>query len=150
METVPPGEFTTDGVTRRTYVVRERPPRAGEGDRPVRAILDNVNIGPGMSFTRLSGVIDTLVLGYSAPISAEKQHLRVRVTQKIYPEDSPLHLAARANLANFVHQIEQDIPIWNHKRYLPRPLLCDGDGPIMQFRRFFSRFYYTPELSGSG
>ena len=36
---------------------------------------------------------------------------------------------------------EQDIPIWEHKAYRNEPFLCEGDGPIMQFRRWTRQFY---------
>ena len=36
---------------------------------------------------------------------------------------------------------EQDIPIWNHKTYVEDPILCDGDGPIAKYRKWFSQFY---------
>jgi hypothetical protein len=41
----------------------------------------------------------------------------------------------------FVRQFGQDIPIWESKRYLARPLLCDGDGAIAGFRRWAAQFY---------
>ncbi len=34
-----------------------------------------------------------------------------------------------------------DIPIWQHKFHLENPVLCDGDGPIMRFRKYFAQFY---------
>jgi hypothetical protein len=34
-----------------------------------------------------------------------------------------------------------DIPIWNKKIHRANPILCDGDGPIMQYRKYFSQFY---------
>jgi hypothetical protein len=37
--------------------------------------------------------------------------------------------------------LEADIPIWHNKAHLKKPLLCDGDGPIMRFRKYFSQFY---------
>jgi 3-ketosteroid 9alpha-monooxygenase subunit A len=37
----------------------------------------------------------------------------------------------------------QDVQIWENKIYLDRPMLCDGDGPIGEFRRWYSQFY-TP------
>jgi 3-ketosteroid 9alpha-monooxygenase subunit A len=37
----------------------------------------------------------------------------------------------------------QDVQIWENKIYLDRPILCDGDGPIGEFRRWYSQFY-TP------
>ena len=41
-------------------------------------------------------------------------------------------------------QLEQDIVIWEHKRYIERPVLCDGDGPIGLFRKWVRQFY--PQL----
>jgi phenylpropionate dioxygenase-like ring-hydroxylating dioxygenase large terminal subunit len=40
--------------------------------------------------------------------------------------------------------VYQDIPIWEHKRYLERPLLVKGDGPIGDFRRWAKQFYSDP------
>ena len=40
-----------------------------------------------------------------------------------------------------------DFIIWNNKRYRPNPLLCDGDGPILPFRKWFSQFYVNADLS---
>lgn len=37
--------------------------------------------------------------------------------------------------------VAQDFAIWEHKRYRPRPQLCEGDGPISAFRRWAGQFY---------
>ena len=34
-----------------------------------------------------------------------------------------------------------DLPIWQHKIHRTRPLLCDGDGPILAYRKWFEQFY---------
>jgi hypothetical protein len=39
------------------------------------------------------------------------------------------------------YQVEQDIPIWENKVYLDAPILCDGDGPIAKYRKWFQQFY---------
>ncbi|BAZ50096.1 Rieske (2Fe-2S) region [Nostoc sp. NIES-4103] len=36
---------------------------------------------------------------------------------------------------------EKDIPILENKIYRNSPLICNGDGPIMQYRRWASQFY---------
>ena len=36
-----------------------------------------------------------------------------------------------AMIAEIQRQMAQDIPIWENKKYHARPLLCDGDGPIL-------------------
>jgi 3-ketosteroid 9alpha-monooxygenase subunit A len=38
-------------------------------------------------------------------------------------------------------QVEQDIPILENKIYLENALLCDGDGPIAKYRKWFTQFY---------
>lgn len=43
------------------------------------------------------------------------------------------------------HTIDQDIPIWENKRYRERPALCDGDGPILRYREWASQFYATDQ-----
>jgi phenylpropionate dioxygenase-like ring-hydroxylating dioxygenase large terminal subunit len=48
---------------------------------------------------------------------------------------------------DFMKQITQDIPIWEHKIYRPRPSLAKGEGPIMQFRRWAERYYPEPQLA---
>ncbi len=34
-----------------------------------------------------------------------------------------------------------DVEVWKTKKYLPEPLLCDGDGPINKLRKWYNRFY---------
>ncbi|MFI9402979.1 Rieske 2Fe-2S domain-containing protein [Nocardia sp. NPDC052316] len=36
---------------------------------------------------------------------------------------------------------KRDYPIWQNKRYLARPRLAKGDGPIMKYRRWARQFY---------
>jgi hypothetical protein len=38
-------------------------------------------------------------------------------------------------------QVEEDIPIWENKAFIPRPALADTDGPFMKFRKWASQFY---------
>ena len=38
-------------------------------------------------------------------------------------------------------QMEQDIVIWEHKAYWQRPVLCDGDGEIGTYRRWWRQFF---------
>jgi hypothetical protein len=38
----------------------------------------------------------------------------------------------------------QDVAIWEHKRWQDEPILCDGDGPIGDLRRWYAQFYESP------
>jgi len=44
-------------------------------------------------------------------------------------------------LRGLVDQIKQDDPVWTNKKYLRRPAIAEGDGPIHAYRRWASQFY---------
>ena len=81
------------------------------------------------------------MLGLITPI--DKPHIHMRFA---YKKNRKLNVSADFLADCFIHaankQVEEDIPIWENKRYRDNPILCDGDGPIHQFRRWFSQFYY--------
>jgi hypothetical protein len=52
-------------------------------------------------------------------------------------------LAQRAVASMVAAEINRDIPIWQHKRYLDRPALCPGEGSIGRYRKW-TRQFYTP------
>lgn len=43
--------------------------------------------------------------------------------------------------------IDQDVPIWENKRYLTRPVLVSGDGPIHKFRKWARQFHEGAPLA---
>jgi 3-ketosteroid 9alpha-monooxygenase subunit A len=103
--------------------------------------------GPGFQITELeSRGIESRLLnahtmidgGAAAPA---RLHLRFAVmvrTSAAMPRSERFIAAyVRDVLAGF----EQDIAIWTHKVWRDRPLLCDGDGPIMKLRRWYAQFY---------
>jgi hypothetical protein len=48
---------------------------------------------------------------------------------------------ARAIIKDVNKQLDQDKVVWDRMRYEPNPIICDGDGPIPHFRKFYARFY---------
>ena len=50
-------------------------------------------------------------------------------------------LIARAAFAGFVHDVQQDFVIWQHKRYVQPPILAQGDGPVGKYRQWAKQFY---------
>ena len=65
----------------------------------------------------------------------------------------PVNISAQFNvftdglIAEIVRQVEYDIPIWENKIYREDPILCDGDGPISKYRRWFEQFYDDGEVT---
>lgn len=91
------------------------------------------------------------------PTSGEQLRLRIAVSLSAAADPARIHpllrLAPRSLvtwflgaeiLKGFAHDVEQDIPIWNYKRYVQPPVLAAGDGPIGVYRQWAKQFY-TPE-----
>jgi phenylpropionate dioxygenase-like ring-hydroxylating dioxygenase large terminal subunit len=75
------------------------------------------------------------------PIDAESLEVHVVFSmQKIFNTAFTRVLAKRA-IKELGRTLAQDIPIFNNKVYRSEPLLCDGDGPIMPYRRWARQFY---------
>jgi nitrite reductase/ring-hydroxylating ferredoxin subunit len=49
-------------------------------------------------------------------------------------------ITARIATYGFVHDARQDVPIWASQRYVSRPPLAHGDGPIVPYRRWARQF----------
>jgi len=83
------------------------------------------------------------MLSAVTPVDDENVHMRwlLTVTANL-PE------AARDEVVRGITEgsgLEADIPIWENKRFVKNPMLCDGDGPIAEFRRWATQFYSNPE-----
>jgi hypothetical protein len=79
----------------------------------------------------------TLLFNSLTPVDEENVHLRWSFTVT-------RNLASSVG-ADFVdgliNAVQPDIPIWENKIYRSAPLLCDGDGPIAEFRSWARQFY---------
>ena len=41
---------------------------------------------------------------------------------------------------DIAQQVREDAVIWENKKYLEKPVLCDGDGPIALYRKWARQF----------
>ena len=80
------------------------------------------------------------MMGTITPIDDQSLHLRFNFTMPKNQVDMN-KLFAEGSRDNIVSGVEQDIPVWNNKRFVENPILCDGDGPINKYRKWFSQFY---------
>jgi phenylpropionate dioxygenase-like ring-hydroxylating dioxygenase large terminal subunit len=103
--------------------------------------------GCGFGVTRFHGVVETLLMITGAPIDDELHRTTIRfIVKKLPGGDEATANVARAFVAELERQYRQDIPIWENKVHLERPVLCDGDGPIALLRSFYRQFYAEPEV----
>lgn len=100
-----------------------------------------------------NGVSATMI-SYTQPIDVDKSQMNMSFRYKDYPEDSQERMIAKRIVDHMIGEAEGeesagfesvDFIVWNHKKYRPNPLLCDGDGPVLQFRKWFKQFYVADE-----
>jgi len=123
-----------------TFVVETRP----RPDCPTRAYLDGIDRvlwGLGLSMNVFRGAIEGRVVLTRTPIDTEHSEIGLhfwpaRLDTATETQDVGRLLADRVSA-----ELEQDIDIWEHKRYLERPMLVAGDGPIGTFRRWARQFH---------
>jgi cholesterol 7-dehydrogenase len=97
-------------------------------------------VGPGLVILSLHSAFGRIVLLQSI-VPQEPFHQRLQTVMYISPNPLNLTLINRLMLLGYAENVERDVLIWNRKRYLAKPALVKGDGPIAKFRKWFSQFY---------
>jgi 3-ketosteroid 9alpha-monooxygenase subunit A len=118
-----------------TRTVMETPSGDVEGELAVECH------GFGFSTSRFTGLVRTTVVASVTAIDDERVDVRFSfAVHKEHGADIAKGIG-RAFAREVARQLEEDKPIWEHKAYLERPLLSEGDGPIGVFRRWARTFY---------
>ena len=112
------------------------------------------NVGPGIQIYRhVRGEISMLMFSAPLPITRELTRVRMLFSFKNYAEGTPERLEAEQIYQHSIGEAEGeegagfesvDLIVWANKKYRPRPLLCDGDGPIAAWRKYYQQFYAEP------
>jgi len=134
---VPDSEVTVDGIWRRSVNRSKMMTPRG----PVDGCIDANTFGFGCGFTRFTGICETVLMTATTPIDEGSCDVRFAFTQRKENGQKPVGGVGAAIIRDIVKQMGEDIPIWENKAYLERPVLCDGDGPIAEFRRWGQQFY---------
>ena len=134
---VPVTRATSEGPVRRnSQAIRMQTPR-GEVDGGISA----TSFGLGVGAVRFTGICETLELSSTTPLDEHSVLHRKAFLQQRRDGRDPVGGVGAALIRDIVKQLGEDIPIWENKRYREQPLLCDGDGPIAEFRRWCQQFY---------
>jgi 3-ketosteroid 9alpha-monooxygenase subunit A len=115
----------------------------------VKGSIDVHAHGFGFTTTRFRGIVETLLVSSATTIDEEYVDLRFAFTVKKLVNQDVTSTVGAAFQREIGRQLEQDIPIWENKIYVARPLLVDGDGPIGTFRRWAKQFYTEPGQSAA-
>lgn len=98
--------------------------------------------GPGYQTSEMDGFLPNKIVNCHTPIGPNKLHLWFGVMLQSKPggtKVTPEFVDGYAN--NLLVGFKEDIAIWEHKTYLAKPVLCDGDGKIGALRRWYQQFY---------
>jgi phenylpropionate dioxygenase-like ring-hydroxylating dioxygenase large terminal subunit len=107
----------------------------------VAGSVESISWGFGFATTRFKGIVETLLVASVTTIDENDVDVRFSFTVRKLPHKDVTKTVGRAFIAEIERQLNQDIPIWENKRYVAPPLLCDGDGPIGLFRKWVKQFY---------
>jgi 3-ketosteroid 9alpha-monooxygenase subunit A len=107
---------------------------------PIDATVEITFRGAGLATTRLAAPASILVVSSTTPI--DEQHVEHRNSFWIDRAVPPVirSVVGRLAMHRAVQEVDKDVPIWESKSHRSRPVLCDGDGPIMKFRRWYARY----------
>jgi hypothetical protein len=97
--------------------------------------------GLGLGYGKAVGLGETRYVASPTPIDDGHIHLRWSILPSTSCASDPTGEISRSVAAGVGDGLEEDLAIWEHKRFVDRPVLCDGDGPIGRFRKWTQQFY---------
>lgn len=107
--------------------------------------------GPGVQLvTHTVNGVSMLMFSTPLPLTREKTLTRMHFTFPDFPEYSNERKTAEHIYQHSMGEADGeesagfeavDLIVWNNKKYREKPILCDGDGPIALWRRYFKQFY---------
>ncbi len=108
---------------------------------PMDQVIDNRSFGPGFGVVHFAGIVDTWFLAMGTPVNEDRTEVCFAYRFRAADGGPADRRSVRAYLAEIERQYRQDTVIWEHKAYLARPALTDGEAIIGRFRRWYRQFY---------
>ncbi|WP_336335102.1 Rieske 2Fe-2S domain-containing protein [Pseudomonas putida] len=135
-----------------TQIMRARSERLS-GDSELTTVA--TYFGPAYQITEMTGAmngqpIHSILLNCHVPIDLDSFTLRYGVLVKKIPglSEEQNRSIAKAYVQQAQAAFYEDVDIWHSKTRVDNPLLCDGDGPVYQLRRWYEQFYTDIDLLG--
>ncbi len=110
----------------------------------IKGSITSEFFGPGVGIVHVRGVVHTIIVLASIPI--DEEHVDVRFSYMQRKTDDPKQQRlGKAMIEELKRQFDADVVLFEHKKYLTKPLLVPEDGPIAEYRRR-ARKDYTGEF----
>lgn len=104
--------------------------------------------GPAYHITHMFGEaqgvpIESILLNSHVPVDQNRFELRFGVMVKKIPgmDDAACNDMIKQYVDLTCKAFSEDVEIWHNKVRVDNPLLCEGDGPILQLREWYDQFY---------
>jgi nitrite reductase/ring-hydroxylating ferredoxin subunit len=133
--TLPTAIPSTDGPIYRQQT------RMTSADRKLDLTFCQEAFGLGLIWLRTSSEPRMAFLNATTPIDDEHCELRISMLIRDDAPGGALSPPARAHVEGLFAQVDQDVPIFEHKVYRAKPPLVEDDGPIPVLRRWAQQFY---------
>jgi nitrite reductase/ring-hydroxylating ferredoxin subunit len=127
---MPQLRFKPEGHVFRSFSSVKQPTPRGAVD----GHIDAEGFGLGYWAIRFTGIVDLLLISAATPIDEEKVDLRLSFT--VRGEGN----VGNALIEEISRQVDEDVPIWEHKIYRTRPALGSGDGSVSALRQWGRQF----------
>ena len=103
--------------------------------------IEATYFGPGVQYSWMHGVLEARLVNAHTPVDEHNVDLRFGVMLKMIGSAEKTRVFAERYAENLKLGFHQDIAIWENKKYRDVPVLCDGDGPIIKLRQWYSQFF---------
>jgi nitrite reductase/ring-hydroxylating ferredoxin subunit len=133
--TLPTAIPSTDGPIYRQET------RMTSADGSVDLTFRQEAFGLGLIWLRTSSEPRMAFLNATTPIDAEHCELSISMLIRDPAPGGELSPLGRAHVEALFAQVDQDVPIFEHKVYRAKPPLVEDDGPIAVLRRWAQQFY---------
>ena len=112
--------------------------------------LEATYFGPGYQVTDMRGKLHTQLINCHTPIDSDRLCLRFAVAVKVKDTSKFGEIFVDRYIENLRGGFFQDIAIWEHMQFKDAPVLCDGDGPLIDLRKWYAQFYEPQGASARG
>lgn len=133
-------QLTRADAVGQTFFIETTP----QPDCPSRAYLTGIDRtlwGVGLSMNEFRGAVEGRVVLTRTPVDEQYSEITLGFWPRTLASADETEAVGALLMDRVSSELEQDIPIWEHKAYLERPLLATGDGPIGVFRRWCRQFH---------
>ena len=104
--------------------------------------IESTSYGPGVGVVKFELMTVVTLISSNCPV--EDGEIDMRFTLYHPAGDEIGAKIGAAFGAEVERQFDQDIPIWEAKRYQPSPALAPSEKPITEFRKWAAQFYAEP------